>query len=91
MAKRRNYKDLGEFTMPPELVEKVERMTAEADAEIEAARVNFRWGKPQLDIVKLAAQNMGVPYQTLIKLVVYQHALSILKDVEAVKKKNKVA
>ncbi len=91
MKKRRNYKDLGEFKMPPELVEKVERMTAESDDEIEAARVNFRWGKKQLDIVKQAARTMGVPYQTLIKLVVYQQALLILKDINAVKKTTKLA
>ena len=34
MKKRRNCKDLGKFQIPPKLVEKVERMTAESDAEI---------------------------------------------------------
>ncbi len=89
MKKRRNYTDLGEFKMPPALVEKVEKMTAESDAEVEAARVTFRWGKEQLALVKRAANIMGVPYQTMIKLVVYQQALLILKDATAVKKTGK--
>lgn len=86
MTKRRNYEELGEYTMPPDLVDKVERMTAEADAEIEATRVTFRWGKEQLDVVKRAAQLMGVPYQTFIKLVVYQQSLNVLKGAEVLKR-----
>ncbi len=91
MKKRRNYTDLGEYKMPAELVKKVEKMTAESDAEIEAARVTFRWGKDQLETVKRAANIMGVPYQTMIKFIVYQEALSILKDATAVKKTGKAA
>jgi predicted DNA binding CopG/RHH family protein len=83
--------DLGDYEMDPETSAKVEKMTAEADAEIEAARVNFRWGKEQLDVVKRAARIMGVPYQTLIKLLVYQQSLLILKDVAIVKKANQAA
>ena len=84
--------DLGDYEMDPETSVKVEKMIAEADAEIEAARVNFRWGKEQLDVVKRAAHIMGVPYQTMIKLLVYQQSLLILKDAKVVKKaRNKVA
>ena len=85
VSKKIKIEDLGNYEMSPKMSAKVARMTAEADAEIEAARVTFRWGKAQLDLVKRAANSMGVPYQTLIKLVVYQQALLILKNIDAVK------
>ena len=91
MKNRRNYTDLGEFKMPPGLVKKVEKMTAESDAKIEIPCVFFHWGKEQLALVKRAANIIGIPYQTLIKIVVYQQSLLILKDATAVKKAGKAA
>lgn len=81
--KRRNYKKLGEYKMPPEKVTKVEAMIAKADQEDELARVNFRWSQDALDVVKRAANLMGIPYQTFIKQTVFEHALSIIKDMDA--------
>jgi predicted DNA binding CopG/RHH family protein len=83
--KRRNYEELGEFEMPPELVNKVEAMIVQADAEDAEARVNFRWGKEQVDVVKQAAKLMGIPYQTFIKQTVFERALGIIKDMQAAK------
>ncbi|MBI4534375.1 MAG: hypothetical protein HY711_10565 [Candidatus Melainabacteria bacterium] len=83
--------DLGEVELDPGLDAKVNRMTAEADKEIEDARVSFRWGKEQLAIVRQAADKMGVPYQTFIKMCVYQHALDVLKDVQAALKSRDAA
>lgn len=80
--------DLGEVELDPETDAKVNRMIAEADKEIEETRVSFRWGKEQLAVVKQAAEQMGVPYQTFIKMCVYQRALDVLKDIQAAKPKD---
>ena len=82
---RRNYKRLGtvEFSEEEEEEEEDKRITekiAEAEKELEETRVSFRWGKDQLAIVKRAADLMGIPYQTFLKLAVYEHALAVLKD-----------
>lgn len=81
--KRRNYEHRGEYQMPPELESKVEAMIAQADEEDELTRVNFRWSKDALDVVRHAAKLMGIPYQTFIKQTVFEHSLSIIKDVES--------
>ena len=83
--------DLGEVELDPETDSKVNRMIEQADREIEETRVSFRWGKEQLAIVRQAADNMGVPYQTFIKMCVYQRALDVLKDIQAAKPKDKDA
>jgi predicted DNA binding CopG/RHH family protein len=80
--------DLGTVELDPETDAKVKRIIAEADKEIEETRVSFRWGKEQLAIVRQAAEQMGVPYQTFIKMCVYQRALDLLKDVHAAKPKD---
>jgi len=84
--KRRDYEELGEFDMPPELVQKVESMVAQADEEDAEARVNFRWGKEQVEIVKQAARLMGIPYQTFMKQTVFERALSIITDIQSAKR-----
>jgi len=80
--------DLGTVELDAETDAKVNRMIAEADKEIEEIRVSFRWGREQLAIVRQAAEQMGVPYQTFIKMCVYQRALDVLKDVQAAKPKD---
>ncbi len=42
-------------------------------------RVNFRWGRRQVDVVKRAAGLAGVPYQSWIKLVAFRQAVADLK------------
>ena len=81
--------DLGEVELDPETDSKVNRMIEQSDREIEETRVSFRWGKEQLAIVRQVADNMGVPYQTFIKMCVYQRALDVLKDIQAAKPKDK--
>ncbi len=85
MAKRRNYEDLGTIELPEEEDKRITAMIEQADREIEETRVSFRWGKEQLAVVKQAAELMGVPYQTFMKMSVYQRALDVLKDVQAAK------
>lgn len=84
--KRRDYEVLGEYEMAPEMEAKVNRMVSEADEEDQLARVNFRWSREALEVVKQAAALIGVPYQTFIKQAVFEHALSIIKETEAAKK-----
>ncbi len=83
MAKRRNYEDLGDIEISEEEDKRVSAMIEQADREIEETRVSFRWGKEQLATVKEAAEKMGVPYQTFIKMCVFERALDVLKDVQA--------
>lgn len=72
--------------MPPEMAATVEAMIAQADEEDEQARVNFRWSREALEVVKHAAKLMGIPYQTFIKQTVFEHALTIIKDIESSRK-----
>ena len=84
MQKRRAYKDLPDIELGPKLDAKVQVMTEQADRDIREARVNFRWGMPQLATVKRAADLLGVPYQTYIKQVVLKQAIADIRDAEAV-------
>ncbi|NJL71313.1 MAG: hypothetical protein HC888_06720 [Candidatus Competibacteraceae bacterium] len=84
MGKRRNYEELGDVDVSEEEDKRITAMIEQADGEIEETRVSFRWGKEQLSTVKEAAEKMGVPYQTFIKMSVYERALDLLKDVKAV-------
>jgi len=81
MAKqRRNYNRLGTVELPEEEDKRITEMIEEAEKELDETRVSFRWGKEQLELVKRAADLMGIPYQTFLKLAVYEHALAVLKD-----------
>jgi|LakMenEpi03Aug12_release.lakeMendotaPanAssembly.Ray.scaffolds.fasta_scaffold116590_3 predicted DNA binding CopG/RHH family protein len=75
--------DLGDYEIDPKTVQKVEQMIAAADAEIDEARVNFRWGKRQVNLVKQAADLMGIPYQIYIKETVYRQALRDIREAQA--------
>jgi predicted DNA binding CopG/RHH family protein len=70
---------LPDIELPPEEDAKVARMIEEADRDEAAGRVNFFWGKEQVDTVKRAADQMGVPYQDYIKQVVYRQAIADLR------------
>lgn len=61
---------------------KLEAETAEFEREYEETRVNFRWGREQLGVVKRAAARMGVPYQTYLKQVVYRQAIADLREID---------
>jgi len=76
-SKRGDYEieDLGDFELPEDVTQRVKVQTEAADAELEATRVNFRWQREPLSLVKEVAAAMGVPYQTYIKQVLYKQAL----------------
>jgi predicted DNA binding CopG/RHH family protein len=84
MAKRRNYEELPDIELPEEQVEIINKFIDQAEKDLEEARVNFRWGTEQIELVKKVAKLMGVPYQTYIKQVVYRQCLQDLKDAETV-------
>src|SRR2546428_13022943 len=58
----------------PDIAEKME----EAEEEIGEARVNGRFGREQLDMVRRAAALRGIPYQIYIKDAVYERAFDDL-------------
>lgn len=51
----------------PELEARFEAAEADAEREYTEARVNFRWRRDYLDIVKRAAAKHHIPYQTYLK------------------------
>jgi predicted DNA binding CopG/RHH family protein len=77
------YKELGDIEVSEEEDRRITAMIEQADRELEETRVSFRWGREQLSTVKKAAEKMGVPYQTFIKMCVFERALDLLKDVQA--------
>ena len=79
MIKKRKYERLKPIKLSAKDSAEFEQQIAEADQEIEEARVNFRWGKEQVDLVKRVARLIGVPYQTYIKDTVYRNCLNDLK------------
>jgi len=85
--KRRNYKDLGTVEFSEKEDKRITKMIEQAEKELEETRVSFRWGKDQLEIIKRAADLMGIPYQTFLKLAAYEHALAVLKDGDPIVKR----
>jgi predicted DNA binding CopG/RHH family protein len=79
---KRNYKKLGTVEFSEEEDKHITGMIEQAEKELEETRVSFRWGKEQLEIIRRAADLMGIPYQTFLKLAAYEHALAVLKDGE---------
>ncbi len=77
----------GEYKMDSATSAKVEEMISVADQQASETRVNFRWGKEQLDLVKTVAALMGVPYQTYIKQVVFRQCLEDLQLCSEARKK----
>lgn len=88
MAKRRNYEELGDIELSAQEDREITARINQAEKELEDLRISFRWGKEQLEIVKKAADTIGIPYQTFLKMAVYQRALDVLKDVESSRPKS---
>jgi predicted DNA binding CopG/RHH family protein len=78
-----DFEDLGDIELDEESHERAAGAIEQAEreiAELQAVRVNFRWGRPQLALIKRAAALHGVPYQTYLKQVTMRQALTDLKD-----------
>jgi predicted DNA binding CopG/RHH family protein len=70
------------FQLSSEKDSEIEAMTEQAEkdiAELKEIRVNFRWDKEHLAVVKRAAEVIGVPYQVYIKDSLFRHAV---EDIE---------
>lgn len=59
-------------------------MERQADDEILGRSITLRWGKKQIDVVRRAAEILGVPYQTYLKQVVFKQALEDIARAEEV-------
>jgi len=68
----------------PAVSELVTLMEREADDEILGRSITLRWGKRQIDVVRRAAEILGVPYQTYLKQVVFKQAIEDIARAEAV-------
>lgn len=77
-----DYEDLGDVQLPEEQAELNNKMIEDAENEIEDIRVSFRWKAQQLNIVKKAAEMMGVPYQTYIKIILFKQSVDDLKKAQ---------
>ncbi len=91
MGKRRDYEELEDLELSPELARQVENAVAQAERDVDArkrghqdVRVNFRWSSRPLQCVMDAADLMGVPYQTYIKEAAMRQALADLKSAREV-------
>lgn len=76
--------ELGDFELPADLHDKISKITLDAEADIDSTRVNFRWQKAPLNLIKSVAKEMGIPYQTYIKQVLYRQALSDLDRIRSI-------
>ncbi len=76
--------ELDDIELPTDLDDKISKITLDAEADIDSTRVNFRWQKAPLNLIKSVAKEMGIPYQTYIKQVLYRQALSDLDRIRAI-------
>ena len=65
-----------EVELTHEQEKKFQEEVEAADKHLADCRVNFRWHKEPLELVKKVAAQIGVPYQTYMKQAVYQQALA---------------
>lgn len=77
--------DLGQASLSAEQISTAEATVKAADEADDACRVNFRWGRSQLDLVKAVADHIGIPYQTYLKQVVFKQALQDAQAINAQK------
>ncbi|MBI2811365.1 MAG: hypothetical protein HYX67_11115 [Candidatus Melainabacteria bacterium] len=83
-SKRGNYEieDLGDLALPSDVETKVLQLTEAADLELDATRVNFRWQREPLNLIREVAAAMGIPYQTYMKQVLYRQALEDISKIQ---------
>lgn len=73
----RRLADLDDVELDADTDAHVQHAIAEADEDVaglDEVRVNFRWGRGQVDTLKRAAAIYGVPYQTYLKIVALRAA-----------------
>jgi hypothetical protein len=75
------YEVLEDVVPTPELDARVNAAIEQTEREVEATRVDFRWGKAQVETVKRVAAMMGVPYQTYIKEAIFRQAVADIRAI----------
>jgi predicted DNA binding CopG/RHH family protein len=77
-AKHSSIQGLEELGLSPASALAAEAELARQVALTDEERVNMRWGKLQLDMVREASLALGIPYQTYIKQVATRQAMADL-------------
>lgn len=72
----------GTTTVPEEMNIMITQKIAEAEEDIQEMRMQIRWNKSQISVIKKAAGLIGIPYQTYAKQTLFQQALKDIKDAE---------
>jgi predicted DNA binding CopG/RHH family protein len=93
MRQKRNYQILGDVELPEDVHALATEKMVQAEADLQKiktdqqeVRVNFRWTKDKLDIVKQAAEEMGIPYQAYLKQVILRQSLADIQAITAAKR-----
>lgn len=58
-----------------------EQAERDAEREIVAHRVNLRWSKNQVDLIRRAAAIYGIPYQSYLKQAAVRQAVADIKSI----------
>lgn len=79
-----SYEVLRDEALPSHQAEHAELLIAWAEQDLETAgrteaRVNMRWSKAQLALIRRAAALVGVPYQSYVKQVALERAMQDLR------------
>lgn len=77
--------DLGIVELSQEIDNIVTQKMQEAEADLQEARMQIRWGAQQINLIKQAARLMGIPYQTYAKQVLFKQALEDIERISALK------
>lgn len=78
MAKR-NLANEHDVEMSEEEDALFKAMEEQAERDIAEYRVNMRWSKEQVDLIRRAAAIYGIPYQTYLKQAAVRQAMADLK------------
>src|SRR5690242_5965253 len=70
----------GEYALDEVTDREVQARIAEAEAQLTEEQVNLRWDRRALSVIRRAAAQAGVPYQTYVKQVAFRQALTDLRD-----------
>ena len=74
------YQVLDDAELSTEEEAEIEKQMAQLEADPEpTVSTALRWGRAQLDVVRLAARVAGVPYQTYLKEAAFRWAVSDLR------------
>lgn len=81
--------NLGTAELSPELDMIIDQKIQEAEEDIEKekkeARLQIRWRQGQMNLVKEAANLVGIPFETYAKHVLYRQAIKDIEKSKSVK------